>query len=196
MSNVILSDTTLCGVGSFLLAARKYEKIKAIVGFRYTGKTYLALDSGKLMELFDLYSKKRFERLSAFPSIVARQLRYIPGVEIQLEAFKVMCEYLGVKLDDEDSDVAFIDIEDESIVNQISNFTGYTLTSKQRLPSAKGDFLSELLLNESEYPERLQKEVRVINSRNFANYFYTIKTIVDLARRNDIEIGPGGERRR
>lgn len=191
MSNVILSDTTLCGVGSFLLAARKYEKIKAIVGFRYTGKTYLALDSGKLMELFDLYSKKRFERLSAFPSIVARQLRYIPGVEVQLEAFKVMCEYLGVKLDDEDSDVAFIDIEDESIVNQISNFTGYTLTSKQRLPSAKGDFLSELLLNESEYPERMQKEISVINSKNFANYFYTIKTIVDLARRNDIEIGPG-----
>ena len=195
VSNVILSDTTLCGVGSFLLAARKYEKIKAIVGLRYTGKTYLALNSDRLMELFDLYSKKRFERLSAFPSIVARQLRYIPGVDVQLEAFKVMCEYLGVKLDDVDSDVAFADIEtdieDESIVNQIDGFSGYNLTSRQRLPSAKGDFLSELLLNEREYPERLQKEVRVINSRNFANYFYTIKTIVDLARRNDIEIGPG-----
>jgi len=28
VSNVILSDTTLCGVGSFLLAARKYERLK------------------------------------------------------------------------------------------------------------------------------------------------------------------------
>lgn len=191
ISNVILSDTTLCGVGNFLLTARKYEKIKAIVGFRYTNNTYLALSSDKLKELFDLYSKRRFEQLNEFPYIVARPLRYIPDVEVQLEQFKVMCEYLGVKPDDDSSDVIFTDIKDASIENQISNFTGYTLTSKQRLPSAKEDFLNKLLLDEKEYPERLKKEVQVINAKNFVDYFYTIKTIVDLARQNDIEIGPG-----
>jgi len=194
--SVILSDTTLSGVGEFLFTAercKKPEKINAVVGFRYNGKTYLALNTEELRELFKLYSMADFERLHDFPSIDAKVIYYLPDVEGQVEEFKTLCKYFGKEpeLLDTSKVNPFVVIDDAVIEKRLASFEGYKLISNQNLPSASDDFLSQLVLDEKEYPERIRKEVKVIQEKGFADYFYTIRKIVEIAEQNHIEIGPG-----
>lgn len=65
------------------------------------------------------------------------------------------------------------------------------MSANQKLPESNYDFLDDLLVKEQEYPERLQKEIRLIKAFNFEDYFFTIKRIVEIAKENDIEIGLG-----
>lgn len=47
------------------------------------------------------------------------------------------------------------------------------------------------LHTESEYSERLERELGVIEARDFSNYFLVVADLINWAKRNDIFVGPG-----
>ncbi|AFG35199.1 DNA polymerase III, alpha subunit [Fervidobacterium pennivorans DSM 9078] len=186
---VVLSDTTFSGVVKFLQTATIY-KVKGIVGLRVGIDTYIAKDTNDLKKMFSVYNdygktpelveflKHNFESISQPP------IYYLPGQE---DYFKALVEYFGKAP------------EGVSLVTDFKGFElkvrgefRYDLKSTQTLHYEKSkDVLLELLENEKEYYDRLKHEIELVKKFGFEGYFYTIKRIVDLARENNIEVGPG-----
>ncbi|MFN3329160.1 MAG: PHP domain-containing protein, partial [Fervidobacterium pennivorans] len=186
---VVLSDTTFCGVVKFLETAKTY-KLKGIVGLRVGTETYIAKDTNDLKKMFSIYNNygktpKLVELLKHnFESISQPPIYYLPGQE---DYFKALVEYFG-KAPEKVSSVADfkgfeLNVKGEFLYDLKSTQTLYYNDSK--------DVFLELLENEKEYYNRLRHEIELVKKFGFEGYFYTIKRIVDLAKENDIEVGPG-----
>ncbi len=186
---VVLSDTTFCGVVKFLETAMIY-KLKGIVGLRVDTETYIAKDTNDLKKMFSIYSTygrtpKLVELLKHnFESISQPPIYYLPGQE---SYFKALVEYFGKAPEKVSLVTDFKDFE-----LKVRGEFRYDLKSTQTLHYEKSkDVLLELLKNEKEYYDRLKHEIELVKKFGFEGYFYTIKRIVDLARENNIEVGPG-----
>lgn len=183
VKNVVLSDTTLCGVPKFLKEAETYQ-IRAIVGLRIGRKTYIAKNTKEIKALFKIYSSGNTDELEKnFQYIEQPPIYFLPGQE---EYFKALCDYFGKTPENLSTVEDFVKLK-SSIIGDFQ----YDLHSNQILYRPEEDIISKLVENEREYPERLKYEVEIIRKFGFEDYFYTIKRIVDIARENDIEIGPG-----
>lgn len=176
----MLSDTTLCGVVKFLHGAKKHN-LNGIVGLRIGEKTYIAKNTDELYRLFRLYSNGQLGSIGTeFDYIESSPAYFLPG---QRDYFLALTDYLGKTPNfvEELKDINYTKL----------GFVRYELVNNQRLYRSKNDLLLQFLAEEKEHPERLRKEIEVIKKFGFEDYFHTVKKIVDVASKNDIEIGPG-----
>ncbi|SDG94577.1 DNA polymerase-3 subunit alpha [Fervidobacterium changbaicum] len=192
VSQVVLSDTTFSGIVKFLETAKNY-RVRAIIGLRVGDKTYIAKDSNELGRMFIIYNRyaksqtqsARIEELlnQEFESISHPPIYYLPG---QKEYFQAMVQYFGKSPETIATASYFKGFE----LKTNGNFT-YDLRSSQTLYHGSEDFFPKLLENEKEYYARLKHEIELVKKFKFESYFHTVKRIVDIAKRNGVEIGPG-----
>jgi len=185
--NVVLSDSTLHGVVKFLACAKQFKNsINAYIGYRITDLTFVFTNTDELYTFFDIYNSGKINEnhlKQKFTYFKVQPIYYLPN---QKEAYDTFCDYLGIP-----ENKRFYRNPKESILELSLPVPQYNLSADQKLPESNYDFLDDLLVKEQEYPERLQKEIRLIKAFNFEDYFFTIKRIVEIAKENDIEIGLG-----
>lgn len=78
---LILSDTTFCGIGNFILHARRFPKIRAVVGMRLPdepNKTFLATDDEQLELIINSYNFGRFSQIKNLPYVDIPPAQYLP----------------------------------------------------------------------------------------------------------------------
>ncbi|MFN3327941.1 MAG: DNA polymerase III subunit alpha, partial [Fervidobacterium pennivorans] len=116
----------------------------------------------------------------------ANNERLEKDLEIFREAHEILCNYLGkpVKMIKKAECSMEIELREPE-------YTLKTFFSNQKLPRAPNHFMKDLIENEELYKERLEREIKLIKNFNFEDYFYTIKRIVEVAKRNNIMTGPG-----
>lgn len=187
ISAVVLSDSTLHGVVKFLACAKKFEKsIDAYIGYRINDLTFIFTNTDEFYNFISIYNSGKInvsDLKRKFAYFEVQPIYYLP---YQREAYDIFCNYLGIP----ESKRSYGDIRD-SILQLALPVPQYDLSADQKLPSSNYDFLDALIKEEQEYPERLQKEIKLIKLFHFEDYFFTIKRIVEIAKANDIEIGPG-----
>lgn len=67
----------------------------------------------------------------------------------------------------------------------------FGLSSDEYLNKVAHESLQKMKLNTPIYSERLEKEIAVITSMGYSDYFLIVKDYVDYARKENIAVGPG-----
>ncbi|WP_241498715.1 DNA polymerase III subunit alpha [Fervidobacterium thailandense] len=200
---LLLSDTTLCGIGNFILQSKLFPSLKLIVGIRLPDqphKTYFALTNNHLEGLVKAYNLGDLSGIKELPSLEFPPAQYLPGEEELWNAFQdILYKLKGQKIPvpDEPTQPRVIDTRTFELPKDLTTlfhtFGGYNFNPNQRLPKAPDGFIETFvsLTHKGTQRERALKEIEVIKKKHFEDYFFTIYKIVELARKHDILLGPG-----
>jgi len=200
---LILSDTTLCGIGNFILHARRFPKLRALVGMRFPdepNKTFLATNDEQLELIINSYNSGRFSQIKNLPYVDIPPAQYLPDQQQLWSIFRDKLEkFRGqqVTYNPISNEPRIFEIQElsfhQDLINSLQRFTGYELAPGQKLPVAPEGFLERFagFASERNQRERMLKEIKLIRSKGFEDYFYTIYKIVSIARENGILLGPG-----
>ncbi|MFN3692241.1 MAG: DNA polymerase III subunit alpha, partial [Fervidobacterium sp.] len=209
---VVLADTNLHGVIKFLNAANQFKDVlSCYIGYRNGDYVFVFETQDEIFKFINTYNLNRgniknldfLETLkSNFKYFKISPCYYIPDKEnhtfgeksneqanvhnLYFEAHKTLCNYLGqpIKMIKKNECSMEINLREPE-------YTLKMFFKSQKLPKAPGNFLKDLIGDEEPYKERLEKEINLIKNFNFEDYFYAIKRIVELAKKNDIMTGPG-----
>ncbi|HOJ94977.1 MAG TPA: DNA polymerase III subunit alpha, partial [Fervidobacterium nodosum] len=191
---LVLSDTTLHGVVKFIRVSKKYKDIIPVIGYRKHDKTYVFRNTSEFTEFLKIYNSRDLNEHNSkileqrFTYIKSKPIYFLPGQE---EIYKILCDYMGKKIEIDDIENFDINKHIFEIDESQFNIQEYSFKSSQKLPISSDDFLEELLNQEKEYKERLEREIRLVKSFKFEDYFYTVKRIVEIAKAHNIEVGYG-----
>lgn len=191
---LVLSDTTLHGVVKFIRVSKKYKDIIPVIGYRKHDKTYVFRNTSEFIEFLKIYNSRDLNEHNSkileqrFTYIKSKPIYFLPGQE---EIYKILCDYMGKKIEIDDIENFDINKHIFEIDESQFNIQEYSFKSSQKLPISSDDFLEELLNQEKEYKERLEREIRLVKSFKFEDYFYTVKRIVEIAKAHNIEVGYG-----
>lgn len=198
INTVVLCDTTMCGVGRFVIASKRAPSITAVVGLRVGKRTYLALDNVELRRLMKAYSERRITEVGTLLHVDVEPVRYLPGQQEIYEAFNNLAGKVGALVNykayqPETADPTSV-WPSEARGFDVALREAYEIRSNQRLPKAPNGFLESFLHtpgSPSPEVERLRREIALIKARGLDDYFFTIKRIVDIAKSEGVLIGPG-----
>lgn len=193
---IVLADTNLHGAVKFLKIAEKFrENISAYLGYRIEDNVIVFTNEDEVKEFIRLYNLRNYgsEILMKFKNFKITPCCYIPYkksegrlLNEQIEVHKFLCSYLGKpSVFATELDCALeVDMENP-------NYTLETFRSSQRLPKAPDNFIERLYVQEELYKERIEHEIQLIKEFNLEDYFYTMKEIVEVAKKHGIIIGFG-----
>lgn len=191
---LVLSDTTLHGVVKFLRVSKRYKDIIPVIGYRKYDKTYIFRNVSEFIEFLKIYNSRDLTEHNLnileqrFIHIKSKPIYFLPGQE---EIYKILCDYIGKKVETYDIDNFDINKHIFEVDDDQFNVQDYSFKSSQKLPIPNNDFLDELLSQEKEYKERLEREIKLVKAFKFEDYFYTVKKIVEIAKAHNIEVGYG-----
>lgn len=211
-NGVVLADTNWHGVIKFLKASMQFkDTLSCYIGYRIDDFVFVFETEDEIFRFINIYNsnRKNYKNLDFletlkknFKYLKISPCYYIPWLEyhefdgkhseqskiytVHLEAYKTLCNYLGqpIKTIRKSECSMEIDLREPE-------YTLKTFFKSQKLPRAPENFLEDLIRNEKLYKERLENEIKLIKNFNFEDYFYTIKRIVEVAKKNNIMIGPG-----
>ena len=183
---IIINDKNLMGYIPFLKSIKKYneannEKKVGVISYfdEKTQKNYFALNQNGLNEM--LYSLNHDSEIKETTN-VSTNINDLKNKEIKysvLDDFKLgkfMTNYLN---------------QNKKELLNFKNFNQY-------LEDKLNQYLNQnnLLNLKTQYIERLKKELEVFNygnalKENFIPYMLLVEDIVDIAKKNDILVGPG-----
>ncbi|ANQ54377.1 DNA polymerase [Thermosipho sp. 1063] len=177
---LVLCDNNFHATVKFIETCKKYH-IKPIIAYPYNDKVFYAKNTDELYSLFNAYSNNSFQKLD-LNYIDKDQVYfayYLPGKRKVYETFS---KFLGI------SPV------EKGVLKKIYcnlDVSDYKITSFQTLPKAPSNFINLEKINNPAYKERLKYELEIIKAKNFLDYFYTVHKITNIAKKNNIKIGPG-----
>lgn len=184
LRSLLLADVTLHGVVHFHTFCRRSGLIP-VIGLRREEKVYYARNREEYEELVRSYNERRDPALNHLRINEVKLIHYLRSDD--LEAHELMCRLLktdasvGAELSGRFDDAAgVLDARD------------YDLKVSHRLLEPPKGWLDEIVQRSAgEYRERLIREIDVVKKLGFEPYFYTVKSIVNVAKQNEILIGPG-----
>ncbi len=187
---VLYADKNFHSLFYFLSACKK-NTITPVVGIRLDENVvYCAKNNAELKNLIEAYSNGDIEKIrSSFESVEIVKLNALPDEEKYLKAWLKVKELENIEIIDEDTIKKLCKGANDyfSKVENIQNFS----FGIQKLVEHKKSYFENLLKSEKTDYERLKKELDIIKEKKFEDYIWTVKTIIDTASENKIQIGPG-----
>jgi len=171
---LILSDTTLCGIGNFILHARRFPKLRALVGMRFPDEpnnTFLATNDEQLELIINSYNSGRFSQIKNLPYVDIPPAQYLPDQQQLWSIFRDKLEkFRGqqVTYNPISNEPRIFEIQElsfhQDLINSLQRFTGYELAPGQKLPVAPEGFLERFagFASERNQRERMLKEIKLI----------------------------------
>ncbi|MEN3041765.1 MAG: DNA polymerase III subunit alpha [Fervidobacterium sp.] len=188
IDGVVISDSTFHGVIKFLSVAQSYKDVvDSYIGYRINNVVFVFTNTEEFYKFLTFYNSKPIDKSTT--DILKKQFTYFEVTPLyylpkQKHVYELFCDYIQQNLRVHNG-------LSDCLVEASLSSPNYILRSYQNLPKPSSDFLGELLNKETEYKDRLEKEIKLIKSFRFEDYFYTIKRIIEIAKSNDVEIGPG-----
>lgn len=176
---------------------------------------YDSKDLLDILKLDNIYLGYKNEKEEIELSLLSENIIFLPKhtslTEKEAQNFKYLSQLKGEKIDKEEINNYYLDNYDkkEETENFLSNFVLDIKKEEDVLPiydiniDAKKSLIELsikglcLRLNKDykdidvKYKERLKKELTVINSMNFANYFLVVSDFIRYAKKNKILVSPG-----
>lgn len=184
IKSLLLADVTLHGVVHFHTLCRK-SGLVPVIGLRKKEKIYYARNREEYEELVRSYNEQREPALNHLKIDEVKLIYYLRSED--LEAHELMCRLLGT---DPSMGTEWSGKFDDAAV--ALDACDYDLKVNHKLLEPPKGWLDEIVQRYSgEYRERLVREIDVVKKLGFESYFYTVKSIIDVAKQNEILIGPG-----
>lgn len=184
LRSLLLADVTLHGVVHFHTLCKRSGLIP-VIGLRKRERIYYARNREEYEELVRSYNERREPALNHLKINEIKLIYYLRNDD--LEAHELMCQLLKTEPSvGADFSGRFDDAADAL------DACDYDLKVSHKLLEPPKGWLEEIVQRSSgEYRERLIREISVVKKLGFESYFYTVKSIIDVAKQNGILIGPG-----
>ncbi len=187
---VLYADKNFYSLFYFLSACKK-NAITPVVGIRLDENiVHYAKNNTELKSLIELYNDGNTEKIkSSFENVEIVKLNALPDEEKYLKVWLKVKEIETFERIDEDTIKKLCKGTNDyfSKTENIHNFS----FGVQKLVEYKKGYFENLLKSEKTDYERLKKELDIIKGKKFEDYIWTVKTIIDTASENKIQIGPG-----
>jgi DNA polymerase-3 subunit alpha len=184
MKSLLLADTNFHAAVRFNVLCRENGLIP-IHGLRKGRKIFYARDREEFEELVRSYNENREPCLSSLDIKDVKLVRYLDRSSFgahQFMARLVNCE----PCEECNPSGEFLDPAEALGARR------YDLNVSHKLLNPPTGWLEELFEGlDTERKRRLTREVEVVRKLGFESYLYTVKRVVDIAKQNDILIGPG-----
>lgn len=184
LKSLLLADTNFHAAVLFNVLCRQNGLIP-VHGLRVNGKIYYARDREEFEELVKSYNVKREPRLNFLRLEDVKPIYYLNRSLYDAHLF--MARLVGAE-PQEPGDLPDVLTDPAAALSA----TAYELKVSHKLLSPQAGWLDELLNGVQEDRRvRLSREIELVKKLGFEPYFFTVKRIVDIARDNQILIGPG-----
>ncbi|WP_041077630.1 helix-hairpin-helix domain-containing protein [Thermotoga caldifontis] len=184
LKSLLLADTNFHSVVLFNVLCRQNGLIP-VHGLRMNGKIYYARDREEFEELVKSYNVNREPGLNFLRLDDVKLIYHLDRSCYDAHLF--MARLVGAQ-PQEPCDLPDVLIDPAAALGA----SAYELKVSHKLLSPRSGWLDELLHGvQGDRKMRLSREIELVKRLGFESYFYTVKRIVDIAKENQILIGPG-----
>lgn len=160
-----------------LLAMQTQKKLSDPNRWKFTGDTYFVASRKEMEEMFEHPMHKDFPK-DKLKEALDNTVIIADMCNFELEVGKVYLPEVQIPIDDEE----FIEYNNKIGGNVNQNYMRYLCEKRMK----------ELdLYDKQEYRDRLEMEIKVIDSMNFTDYFIIYQDICRYCREANIPVGPG-----